>query len=80
MLMSDQVDELICLVAAMDRPTLVRQLSQYRASFPIDFTPEFLETTPLDRLRHIFVALCLQCQRMPQDADDSSDAPAPHAA
>ncbi len=68
MLMSDQVDELICLVAAMDRQALVRQLSQYRASFPIDFTPEFLETTPLDRLRHIFVALCLQCQQMPEVA------------
>jgi hypothetical protein len=65
MLQSEQVEELICLVSAMDRPALLRQFQNYRASFPLDFTPEFLEATPLDRLRHIFVAVCLQSQRVP---------------
>lgn len=65
MLHPDQVEELICLVSSLDRPALVRQFREFRASFPIDFTPEFLQATDLDRLRHIFVALCLQCQQMP---------------
>ena len=63
---SDQIDELICLVAAMDRAALVRHLRAFRGSFPLDFTGEFLDTCPLDRLRHVFVALCLQQQRVPQ--------------
>lgn len=65
MLASAQVEELICLVAALDRPAIVSQLQAYRASFPIDFTEDFLSTVCLDRLRHIFVALCLQQQRLP---------------
>ena len=64
-LQSDQVEELICLVAAMDRDDVVRHVQAFRASFPLDFTPEFLSTVPLDRLRHIFVALCLQQQHVP---------------
>ena len=66
MLQPHQVEELICLVSALDRPALVRHFREFRASFPIDFTPEFLATADVDRLRHIFVALCLQCQQMPE--------------
>lgn len=66
MLESHQVEELICLVSAMDRPALVRQFRDYRANFPVDFTDTFLENTPVERLRHIFVALCLQCQQVPE--------------
>ena len=66
MLESHQVEELICLVSAMDRPALVRQFRDYRASFPVDFTEDFFQQTPVDRLRHIFLALCLQCQQVPE--------------
>lgn len=66
MLLSEQVEELISVVATMDRPALVRQIKEYRARFPLDFTSEFLETVPLDRLRHIFLAVCLQSQQMPE--------------
>jgi hypothetical protein len=65
MLQPEQVEELICLVAAMDRAALTRQFSDFRGSFPLDFTPDFLQFTDVDRLRHIFVAICLQCQQMP---------------
>jgi hypothetical protein len=61
-----QIDELLSLVVALDRQSLSRLIREYRASFPLDFTSEFLETVDLDRLRHIFVAVCLQCQRMPE--------------
>jgi hypothetical protein len=66
MLATDQVEEMICLVAAMDRAALVDQFRSYCATFPLDFTDQFLQTAPLDRLRHIFVALCLQQQHVPR--------------
>jgi hypothetical protein len=66
MLQPEQVEELICLVSSFDRPTLIRQFREFRATFPIDFTDDFLKTTDVDRLRHIFVALCLQSQQMPE--------------
>ena len=65
MLQPQQVEELICLVAAMDRRTLTHQFLNFRGTFPLDFTPEFLQATDVDRLRHIFVAVCLQSQQMP---------------
>ena len=65
MLQSQQVERLIMTVSAMDRPALVEQFHSYKASFPLDFTPQFLSSAPLDQLRHIFVAVCLQSQRLP---------------
>ena len=65
MLQSEQIDELVCLVAVMDREHLVAQFQNYQGRFPVDFTPEFLANTPVERLRHIFLALCLQNQRFP---------------
>src|SRR2546421_177501 len=50
MLMPHQIEELIVLVGAMDRPALVRQFGEFRAGFPLDFTPEFLRSASLDRL------------------------------
>jgi hypothetical protein len=74
MLQPEQVEELICLVSALDRPALVRKFSEFRAAFPIDFTPEFLQTAELERLRHIFVALCLQSQQMPGGSETADAA------
>lgn len=65
MLQAEQVEELIRLVAALDRDLLVIQIQEFRGTFPVDFTPEFLRELSLDRLRHIFLALCLQTQRLP---------------
>lgn len=69
MLQSEQIDELVCLVSVMDRENLVAQFQNYQGRFPVDFTPEFLANTPVDRLRHIFLALCLQNQRFPGKSD-----------
>ena len=66
MLQSHQIEDLITAVAVLDRDALVHQFQAYPSTFPIDFTPEFLETVDLDRLRHIFLALCLQCQHVPE--------------
>lgn len=66
MLHTQQIEEMITLISAMDRATLRMQLANYRADFPLDFTPQFLETVELDRLRHIFLALCLHHQHAPE--------------
>jgi len=60
-----QVEELITLVSSLDKPALLRQFREYPAKFPVDFTPDFLDRQPLERLRHLFVAVCLQSQQMP---------------
>jgi hypothetical protein len=65
MLQSNQVEELIALVSGLNRDALVTHLRTYRANFPVDFTSEYLNVLPLEKLRHIFVAMCLQTQRMP---------------
>ncbi len=65
MLQPDQVEELIILVTSLDRDTLIRQFAEYQATFPVDFHADFLNSLPLERLRHIFVAMCLQSQRVP---------------
>ena len=65
MLQAQQVEELICLVSSFDRDQLIQQFITYPATFPLDFTEEFLDSTPLERLKHIFLAICLQTQRMP---------------
>lgn len=65
MLASDQIEELICVLSTWDRDTLVSQFTAFRGSFPVDFTPEFMTGLPVEKLRHVFLALCLQNQRMP---------------
>jgi hypothetical protein len=69
MLQSEQVEELMNLVSAMDKPTLIHQFRDFPARFPVDFTSDFLDDCSLDRLQHLFVALCLQNQRLPQMID-----------
>jgi len=49
MLANEQVEELICVVSNLDRDELVRQFHAYPSPFPIDFTEEFLQKTPLAR-------------------------------
>lgn len=66
MLHTQQVEELITLVSTLDRLALLRQFQRYPAPFPVDFTPDFLNGQPVERLRHLFVAICLQCQKMPE--------------
>jgi len=69
MLESHQVEELICIVSSLDREALTQQFSSFRGNFPVDFTPEFLRGLSVDRLRHIFVAMCLQSQQLPELAE-----------
>ena len=65
MLQSQQVEELICLVSSLDRQQLIEHFHNFDSKFPLDFTEDFLKSAPIERLKHIFVAVCLQSQRMP---------------
>jgi hypothetical protein len=66
MLQAPEIEELICRVAVLDRPALTREFLDFRGTFPTDFTREFLDGLSVDRMRHIFVALCLRSQRVPE--------------
>lgn len=68
MLPPAQVEELLCIVAAMDRQTVVERLLEFQGNFPVDFTPQFLAGLTTDHLRHIYAALCVQCGRTTPEA------------
>ena len=68
MLANEQVDELICTVATWDRETLTSEFLSFDGRFPLDFTPEYLSGLSVETLRHIFLAICLQNQKMPDAA------------
>jgi hypothetical protein len=65
MLKAEQIEQLIDRVSTLDRDDLKTCFSNYRGNFPVDFTNEFLDRLPVERMRHIFVALCLQSQYIP---------------
>ncbi|MBC8107638.1 MAG: hypothetical protein H7Z14_13690 [Anaerolineae bacterium] len=66
MLQAQQVEELVNLITVMSRESVIEQFRCYRASFPVDFTREYLESQDTEQLKHLFLALCLQSQRMPE--------------
>lgn len=63
MLTSAQIEELNDSIQRMERDEIVDQLQHFVCRFPIDFTPEFLASEPLSRLRHILFGLCLHNQK-----------------
>lgn len=65
MLQFDQIEELIGLISALDRVSVTRQLLEFEGDFPIDFTPEFLDSQSVEQLQHLLFALCVQCQQAP---------------
>ncbi len=68
MLQEPQIEDLLCLVSTLDRPALTEQFLNFQGSFPVDFTPEFLEKLSVERLRHILMALFLQTRHLPDAA------------
>ena len=66
MLQHEQVEELIDIISSWHPPTLIERILSFPASFPVDFTNEFLQSLPPEKLRHLFLALCLQQQHIPE--------------
>ena len=65
MLASDEVEGLICQLATWDRTTLTDRFLNFDSRFPLDITPQFLSQMSDEHLRHVFLAVCLQNQKLP---------------
>jgi hypothetical protein len=66
MLEPHRLDEFTHIIGAMDRFSLIERMMHFRGRFPLDFTEDFLRRQTEDRLRHIFLALCLQHGDLPE--------------
>lgn len=62
----NHLDDVLVTIASMDRQTLIDQFHTYPAPFPIDFSDDFLEAQPIDRLRHVFAGLVMHCRIVPE--------------
>ena len=62
-----RVEELMAIIAAMNREMVIERLKTFRGSIPVDFTNQFLADQPTDRLQHIYAALCLQAKSRPDE-------------
>ncbi|MCG3178177.1 MAG: hypothetical protein BIFFINMI_00502 [Phycisphaerae bacterium] len=62
------VEKLVARIAHLDRAQVTRHLLNFKGSFPMDFTADYLARLPLDRLRHLLMAAHLhqaRCRRHP---------------
>ena len=55
-------DELVLFIAGMNRQDIQQEIKNFQGRFKLDFTEEYLEAQPLDKLRHILFAALLQQQ------------------
>ena len=56
------LEHIVSDIAALSRQDVKQEIMQFDGTFKLDFTEEFLETLPLERLRHILLAARLQQQ------------------
>jgi hypothetical protein len=66
MLCQERLEEFVSIVGAMKRPVLIDRMIHFNGRFPVDFTPDFLSRQSDERLRHIFLAMCLQDGKLPE--------------
>ena len=43
-------------ISALDRNELKRRIKNFKGRFRLDFTDDYLENLPVDRLRHVLLA------------------------
>ena len=55
----------LAAVAAMDQRQVIAAIRSLNCSFPVDFTEDYLRSLDLEKLRHLYLALTLQCRRQP---------------
>ncbi len=49
-------------IATLPRPELKKRIKNFRGSFKLDFTDDYLDRISLDRLRHILLAALLNAK------------------
>ena len=54
------IDQIALDIAEMSRDAVKYELLHFQGSFDIDFTEDYLERLPLERLRHILLAAKIQ--------------------
>jgi hypothetical protein len=59
-------------IATMSRRSLIRAIGAVDCGFPLDFTPEYLTSLNLDKLRHLYLALCLRARCRQQETVQQS--------
>jgi hypothetical protein len=57
------LDRQLAAVAAMDQQQVITAIKSLDCGFPVDFTDEYLRSLELEKLRHLYLALMLQCRR-----------------
>jgi len=61
-------------ISQMDRKALTGMLRNFRCSFELDFTDEFLNSVSLSRLRHIVMGISLHSRNRPSAGRRKSSA------
>ena len=59
------LENALVMIASMDRSELREQLRSYPATFPLDFTEDYLDAQSTDTLRHLVARLVLHCRLAP---------------
>jgi len=67
MLPPQKAKSVLSIVERLDRRQIIHQMRACPARFAIDLTDNWLQTQPIDELRHVFAAICIQCDVMPED-------------
>jgi hypothetical protein len=59
----NDIDALLTTIATLPRADLHRMLRDLPCPFPLDFTDAYLDSLPLDRLKHLVAAVALHCNK-----------------
>ena len=65
MLNQSQLHDALAIIDRLDRWQIAGQMRRQEVRFPVDFTPEWIASRSMAELRHVFAAICLQCDLMP---------------
>jgi hypothetical protein len=59
------IEEILARIVRMDRPEVLHALQDLPCGFELDFSEQYLESLPIERLRHILLAASLQSYASP---------------
>ncbi|HNS21002.1 MAG TPA: hypothetical protein PKH24_10915 [Sedimentisphaerales bacterium] len=57
-----QFEQLVVSIAALGRDELKKRIKDFRGRFKLDFSDDYLDNLPLDRLRHILLAALINAK------------------
>lgn len=63
MLPLDDINSTLQTIERMARDELIAVLRELPCPFPLDFTDEYLQHLPIERLKHLVAAVALHCRK-----------------